>query len=256
MSRLVRKKRPRFPYSNTIHPGMTTIPGVASPDAAIFLEAARDKSEPPGPKLYFFKNNQYLSWDVIGEKPCERYPRAIAPDWPGLLESHPDSKLRGALRVSAWPGKVFFFFSGQTDLVVWDLEHGRVSEDRLAVSDLLPGPFSRQDFTPVYAQLPEGKEVIYGFKGHDYARWSIGPGAAATLDDGFPHKIADDWKDGLVLAPKAGVYVEWPSRSSAHSNRKIYFFMGDLYLRWDVPSNTRNYRLDIVAGWPGWPAFA
>ena len=30
----------------------------------------------------------------------------------------------------------------------------------------------------------------------------------------------------------------------------------DLYLRWDVPSNTRNYRLDIIAGWKGWPTFA
>jgi len=28
-----------------------------------------------------------------------------------------------------------------------------------------------------------------------------------------------------------------------------------LYLRWDVPSHTRNYRLDIVAGWKGWPSF-
>jgi hypothetical protein len=75
-------------------------------------------------------------------------------------------------------------------------------------------------------------------------------------DAGFPRKTAADWKDGLVLAPRAGVYVDWPNRSSAHSNRKLYFFMGDLYLRWDVPSNTRNYRLDIVAGWKGWPVFA
>ncbi|MNC97438.1 hypothetical protein D3C83_150920 [compost metagenome] len=59
-----------------------------------------------------------------------------------------------------------------------------------------------------------------------------------------------------MLAPRAGVYVDWPSRSSAHSNRKLYFFMGNLYLRWDVPSNTRNYRLDILAGWKGWPVFA
>jgi hypothetical protein len=50
--------------------------------------------------------------------------------------------------------------------------------------------------------------------------------------------------------------VNWLNRSAAHSNRKIYFFMGDFYLRWDVPSNTRNYRLDILAGWKGWPAFA
>ena len=59
-----------------------------------------------------------------------------------------------------------------------------------------------------------------------------------------------------MLAPRAGVYVDWPSRSHAHSNRKLYFFMGNLYLRWDVPSNTRNYRLDILAGWKGWPSFA
>ena len=58
-----------------------------------------------------------------------------------------------------------------------------------------------------------------------------------------------------MLAPRAGVYVDWPSRSPAHSNRKLYFFMGNLYLRWDVPSNTRNYRLDILAGWKGWPSF-
>jgi hypothetical protein len=52
------------------------------------------------------------------------------------------------------------------------------------------------------------------------------------------------------------VHAEWPNRSSAHSNNQIYFFMGDLYLRWDVPSNTRNYRTDIYAGWKNWPSFS
>jgi hypothetical protein len=228
---------------------------IASPDAAIFLLAPRNERDLPGPTLYFFKNRQYLCWDVLGEKPCPGYPRDIASDWPGLLEQFPKSRLRGALRVDAWPDTVFFFFAGQSELVLWDLKSGKVADQKLPVVDLLPGAFSRQEFTPVYAQLPGGEGVIYGFKGHDYARWNVGPSWPAVLEPGFPHKIADDWTNGLVLAPRAGVYVEWPNRSSAHSNRKIYFFMGDLYLRWDVPSNTRNYRLDIVAGWPGWPAF-
>ena len=226
---------------------------VMSPDGVLFLEAPYVEGDPPGPKLYFFKNRQYLSWDVIAEKLCDGYPRDIAADWPGLLEAFPDSGLRGALRVPAWPRKAFFFFSGQSHLVVWDLDRREVLAEKIAAGELLAGGFSKGDFTPVYAQLPGGDGVIYGFRGHDYARWSVGAHWPASPDPGFPRKIADDWKDGLVLAPRAGVYVEWPSRSSAHSNRKIYFFMGDLYLRWDVPSNSRNYRLDIVAGWAGWP---
>jgi hypothetical protein len=108
----------------------------------------------------------------------------------------------------------------------------------------------------VAAELAGGERVVYAFKGLEYTRWTVGTSFPVAEDPGFPRRIADNWKDGLVLAPRAGVYVDWPNRSTAHSNRKIYFFMGDLYLRWDVPSNTRNYRLDILAGWKGWPAFA
>ncbi len=225
-----------------------------SPDAVLFFEAPYIEGDPPGPKLYFFKKRQYFAWDVLDEKLCDGYPRDAVADWPGLFEAFPDSELRGALHVPEWD-KAFFFFVGQPQCVQWDVGHRRVAAETTPVAELLPGIFTQADFTPVYAQLAGGERVIYGFKGHDYARWSVGSKWPALLEPGFPHKIADDWKDGLVLAQKTGVYVEWPSRSSAHSNRKIYFFMGDLYLRWDVPSNTRNYRLDIVAGWKGWPRF-
>ena len=229
---------------------------VMAPDAVLFLETPCMDGDPPGPKLYFFKNRQYFAWDVIDEKLCDGYPRDTKADWPGLLDAFPDSELRGALQVPQWGRKVMFFFSGQSDAVVWDLDRRTAVAPPVPVGDILPGAFSRNDFTPVYAQLAGGDGVIYGFKGHDYARWRVGDSWPALPEPGFPHKIADDWKDGLVLAPRTGVYVEWPSRSSAHSNRKIYFFMGDLYLRWDVPSNTRNYRLDVVAGWKGWPSFS
>jgi hypothetical protein len=205
--------------------------------------------------LYFFKNAQFACWDVAQDRILPGYPAQIADHWPGLLDVFPGTHLRAALQIPEWGRKIFFLFEGQGDALVWDMGGGRLLNERVTERELLPCPFPRSQVIPVYARLPNGDGVIYGFHGFDYVRWTVASGKLDKPDPGFPRKIADDWKDGLVLSPRAGVYVDWPNRSSAHSNRKIYFFMGDLYLRWDVPSNSRNYRLDILAGWKGWPTF-
>lgn len=227
-----------------------------SPDAVLWLDAADRESAHDGSTLYFFKNRQFACWDVLADRMREGYPREIAADWPGVLEVFPGRRLRGALRVPEWGNRVYFLFEGETQAVVWNMDDQRVEGPAIDARTLLPTSLSEVDVTPVYARLADGTSVIYGFHGLDYTRWTVGPSFPEAEDAGFPRKIAPDWKDGLVLAPRAGVYVDWPNRSSAHSNRKLYFFMGDLYLRWDVPSNTRNYRLDIIAGWKGWPSFA
>lgn len=226
------------------------------PDAVLCLDTPYTDPVCEGTTLFFFKNRQFVCWDVVNEKMRPGYPRDIAAEWPGLLEAFPGSSLRGALHVPAWGAKVYFFFDSQSQAVAWDLERRAVDCDRVDVQKLLPSALTRGEFTPVYAQLADGQAVLYAFQGFDYTRWTVRGSMPAAEDPGFPRRIEGDWKDGLVLAPRAGVYVDWPSRSSAHSNRKLYFFMGNLYLRWDVPSNTRNYRLDILAGWKGWPAFA
>lgn len=228
---------------------------IMSPDAALFLPAPYFPAEPPGPKIYFFKNRQFVAWDVIEERLCDDYPKDTQVGWPGLLEAFPGVSLRAALHVPSWGRTVFFFFEGQAELVAWDLDQKAVLPQRIPIDDVLPGAFSGADFTPVYSERADRTGVIYGFKGRDLLRWTAGTSWPAQADSGYPHKIEDDWKEGLVLAPRTGVYLEWTNRSLAHSNRKIYYFMGDLYLRWDVPSNTRNYRLDIAAGWKGWPRF-
>ncbi|MEP6655661.1 MAG: hemopexin repeat-containing protein [Betaproteobacteria bacterium] len=227
-----------------------------SPDAVLWLDVADIDSTDAGSTLFFFKNRQFACWDVLGDRMLEGYPRDIAAHWPGLLESFPGRCLRGALRVPEWGNQIYFLFEGESQAVVWDMHTRRAAGPTIAVSRLLPTDLADADVTPVYARLADGTSVIYGFRGLEYTRWTVGASFPDAEDPGFPRKIASDWKDGLVLAPRAGVYVDWPNRSSAHSNRKIYYFMGDLYLRWDVPSNTRNYRLDIIAGWKGWPAFA
>lgn len=232
--------------------GLPDEPAVTmSPDAALWLDSAD-----AGSMIYFFKNHQYACWDVTADRMQEGGPREIAAQWPGVLESFPGRRLRGALHVPDWGARVYFLFAGEAQAVVWDLDARRVEDSTLDERKLLPTDLADADMTPVYARLADGKSVIFGFQGLDYTRWTVGSSFPQAEDAGFPRKIAPDWKDGLVLAPRTGVYVDWPNRSSAHSNRKLYFFMGDLYLRWDVPSNTRNYRLDIVAGWKGWPSFA
>lgn len=228
------------------------------PDAVLCLDMPYLDPGRQGKTIFFFKNRQFVCWDVVNETMLPGYPRDIAEGWPGVMEAVPGKAMRGALHVPAWGAKVYFLFEGEKEAVVWDLAARAVESARVDVQKLLPSALTAQgDFTPVFAQLSDGQPVLYAFRGFDYTRWTVqAAGPAAAEDPGFPRRIELDWKDGLVLAPRAGVYVDWPSRSSAHSNRKIYFFMGNLYLRWDVPSNTRNYRLDILAGWKGWPAFA
>lgn len=228
------------------------------PDAVLCLDTPYQDAGREGTTLFFFKNRQFVCWDVVGETMLPGYPRDIPDAWPGVMEAFPGKALRGALHVPAWGDKVYFLFEGEPQAVVWDLARRTVEAERVDVQKLLPSALTAEgDFTPVYAQVADGQPVLYAFRGFDYTRWTVGvTGPAAAEDSGFPRRIELDWKDGLVLAPRTGVYVDWPSRSSAHSNRKVYFFMGNLYLRWDVPSNTRNYRLDILAGWKGWPVFA
>lgn len=225
------------------------------PDAVLCLDRPYHDTG-TGTTLYFFKNRQFICWDVVNETMLPGYPRDIASGWPGLLETFPGKKLRGALHVPAFGRKIRFFFEGESQAVAWDMERQVLDSERIDVQSLLPSALTRGDFTPVYAQLADSRPVLYAFQGFEYTRWTVGSGWPLREDADFPRRTENDWKDGLVLAPRAGVYVDWPSRSSAHSNRKIYFFMGNLYLRWDVPSNTRNYRLDILAGWKGWPEFA
>ncbi len=227
-----------------------------SPDAVLWLDSADSGAAHDGSKLYFFKNRQFACWDVLGDRMLDGYPREIAADWPGVLERFPGRRLHAALRVPERGNSIYFLFEHETRAIVWDMDARCVNRTTVDSRELLPTELSPTEVTPVYARLADGTSVIYGFQGLDYTRWTVGASLPAAEDPGFPRKIAPDWKDGLVLAPRAGVYVDWPNRSSAHSNRKIYFFMGDLYLRWDVPSNTRNYRLDIAAGWKGWPVFA
>lgn len=226
------------------------------PLAALYVDWAGSTKEGPPYALYFFRQRQYIRWDVDKEQLFEGYPHDIAEGWPGLMESFPGVPLSGALYVPGWHNKAYFFFKGQDQAVVWDIESHTKDPEPIALSRLLPsrltagGPFS-----PVYVDRGERK-TVYVFRGDAYSRFTVQDGRLPEQEDeGYPRKIGDGWTGGLTVMPTCAVSVRWPHRSAGLPAHKLYFFLGDLYTRWDVDSHSTNYRLDIPSGWKGWPEF-
>jgi len=228
-----------------------------APFATCRIDAKPTERSTQCQNILFFRRTQYIAWDVEGDAMREGYPRDIRADWPGLLEAFPGRTLAGALHVREWGRKIYFQFKGETRCATWDLDAGTLSEHRPTLSELLPGEISESPgLVTIYAHTQDDRPVVYGFRGTQYARWSVSDGTErVTLDAGYPRAIRDGWPEGLSVAPDSGVFADWTTRSDAHPNRKIYFFLGDVYLRWDVTTHTRNYRLDIPGGWKSWPRF-
>lgn len=226
------------------------------PSAALHVDWAG--SEKPGPPyaIYFFKRRQYIRWNVDQERLFDGYPRPIAEGWPGLLERFPETPLVGAVHVPGWHNKIYFLFRDRTEALVWDVIGNVAEPETLPIDRLMPSALTTGgNFTPLHVDDGE-QQRVYAFRGDAYTRWTVRPGALPEReDDGYPRKIGDGWTDGFLVAPTCAVSVHWTRRSEALTNRKIYFFLGDLYTRWDVQSHSKNYRLDIPSGWRGWPTF-
>ena len=226
------------------------------PNAALHVDwADSTKSDPPY-ALYFFRSSQYIRWDVDNESLFDGYPRDIRDGWPGLLDVFPDSTLSGAMHVPGWDNRIYFFFRGQDQVVSWDVASHVIDPETVPASELLPCELTRGGaFSPVYVDRGE-TQMVYVFRGDAYARFTVKPGERPEREDnGYPRKIGDGWTGGLTIAPTCAVSVRWTTRSPAVSSHKLYFFLGDLYTRWEIDSQSNNYRLDIPSGWKGWPDF-
>lgn len=226
------------------------------PSAALHVDWTASARAGAISALYFFKTEQYIRWDVETETLAAGYPKNISEGWPGLQEHFPGVPLCGAIHVPGWDNRIFFFFRGQDKAASWDVAADCVDPELTPISLLLPttlvqgGPFA-----PIYVDRIESQSV-YVFRGDEYTRFTVTEGVRPSKDDdGYPRKIGQGWTGGLTVAPRCGVCVNWPNRSNALKNHKAYFFLGELYTRWDIGTHSNNYRLDIPAGWKGWPDF-
>ena len=226
------------------------------PAAALHVDWRGSVKPGPSESVYFFKRHQYIRWNIEHECLEENYPRDITDGWPGLLEARPNGVLTGAFHVPGWENRIFFLFKGDPELVSWQVEDHRLCNPHLPVSDVMPSALTSDGyFTPLY--VDDGSEQkVYAFRGDTYTRFLVRAGERHGREDaGYPRKIGDGWTDGLTVAPTCATCVHWFNRSQALTRRKVYFFLGDLYTRWDVASHSRNYRLDVPSGWRGWPDF-
>ena len=226
------------------------------PNAALHVDWTGSVKPGPQDSVYFFKQRQYIRWNVEAERLDDGYPRDISDGWPGLAESRDGAILSGAMHVPGWGNRIFFFFPGDREIVTWDVHTHRLLDAHVPVDTLLPSSLTSDGhFTPLYVDAGDSRKV-YAFRGDTYTRFTVHPGAIPSGDDpGYPRKIGDGWTDGLTVAPNCATCVYWTGRSAAVARRKIYFFLGDLYTRWDVASHSKNYRLDVPSGWKGWPDF-
>ena len=226
------------------------------PLAALYVDwAGSAKSDPPY-SLYFFREKQYIRWDVDKEQLFEGYPADIKEGWPGLMDVFPGSPLSGAIYVPDWHNKIYFFFKGQDHVVAWDVAKHSMDPEPIAISRLMPSRLTEgAPFAPVYVDRGDSK-TVYAFRGDAYTRFTVEAGKLPEREDeGYPRKIGDGWTGGLTVMPTCAVSVRWTQRGAHVAAHKLYFFLGDLYTRWDVDTHSTNYRLDIPSGWKGWPSF-
>lgn len=190
----------------------------------------------PNGKVYLFKGNKYLRYDVASDKTDAGYPVDISGRWEGFPASFDDGVDAGVL----WSNGKAYYFKG-SQFVRFDLVSQRVDPGYPKdISSKWPGLFTADiDAVVVW---PNGK--AYFFKGAQYVRYDI---ARNKVDAGFPAPIAGNWP-GMPDEFTSGIdeAVVW-------NNGAAYFFKGSQYVRYDITADRvePGYPKPIAGNWPG-----
>jgi len=196
-------------------------------------------------KAYLFRDTRYLQYDITRDRVDPGYPRTIAGNWPGFVETGFDVGVDTAIN---WGnGKIYFFLGAE--YIRYDVAADRVDPGYpLPIAGNWPGireAFSSWIGLRVFAAINWGNGKAYFFNGSRYVRYDI---AADRVDPGYPLPIAGYWP-GLAEAGFAGGFdaaINW-------GNGKVYFFKGRNYVRYDIAADRVDpgYPLRIAGNWPG-----
>jgi hypothetical protein len=138
-------------------------------------------------KLYFFKRDTYIRYDVESDKVDDGYPLSIADNWPGMRETGFADSIDAALN---WENGKVYFFKGDK-YVRYDLEADKVDDGYpLAIADNWRGMGDAGFGGSIDAAVNWLNGGIYFFKGDRYVRYNI---AADKVDDGYPLVIGSQW---------------------------------------------------------------
>lgn len=189
-------------------------------------------------KIYFFKDDQYIRYDIDEKRMDAGYPKSITAHWglTGEFSSNLDAVVR--------KGQYVYFFKGN-QYVRYDRSISAVSPGypkAIYPNWSLPAGF-RSDIDAIF-----NKEngYIYFFKKDKYVRFNVADNRA---DSGYPAN-SQVWR--------LGSFIDSPQAAVKKGNY-AYFFKNNEYVRFNLPDdapsanypkNTKNlWRLDWAPGY-------
>jgi hypothetical protein len=141
----------------------------------------------PNGKAYFFKDDQYIQYDIDKDRADKGYPKPIEGNWPGL-----EAFARTGVNVVAiWPrnGKAYFFKDDQ--YIQYNIDKDRA--DRGYPKPIKGNWPGLEEFLGIDGNVviiwPNGKAFI--FKDDQYIQYDIGKG---RVDRGYPKPIKGNWR--------------------------------------------------------------
>jgi len=133
-------------------------------------------------KAYFFKNSEYIRYDLATDKVDAGYPKPIAGNWPGVFTSNIDA-------IVVWPNSKAYFFKG-SQYQRYDLATDKVDAGYpKPIQGNWPGfPASFAAGIGAAIMWPNGK--AYFFRGSEYISYDL---ETDKVDAGYPKPISGNW---------------------------------------------------------------
>jgi hypothetical protein len=150
-------------------------PGLAETGFANGLNAAVNWGNG---KLFFFKGDQYLRYDIAADKVDNGYPLPITGNWPGFAEAGFTDNISAVVNLGN--GKAFFFRGDQ--YLRYDIAADKVDNGYpLPIAGSWPG-FAEAGFTDnITGAINWGNGKVFFFRADQYLRYDI---ATDKVDDG------------------------------------------------------------------------
>ena len=161
----------------------------------------------PNGKVYFFKGNKYIEYDIATDSVDPEYPKRISEGWPGIFPDNIDA-------VAVWPdgsrfeGKAFFFKGDEYIRYDIALNSPDAGYPKKIAGGSWPGVFDEDiDAICVWPNGTSHEGKAYFFRADEYIRYDIESGRA---DPGYPAKIGGGNWPGLFREDIDAAIV-WPA---------------------------------------------
>lgn len=193
----------------------------------------------PNGKVYFFKENAYLRFDIAADR-VDQNPRMIIDGWSGWPASWADG-IQGAIVAS--PQRAYFFRG--SEYLRYDIAADRVDQLPRPIAGYWPGwPADWKD--GIDGCVNWGNGIVYFFKGANFIRYDL------NLD-----RVTRD------PTPIASAWGNWPFPWNARMNGggvwptgTAYLFSGPQYIRYSVAADAaQGAPASIVQNWAYWPGW-